>query len=82
MEITCPHCDGSGTSPLTGEICHVCDGSKTVEAKGTHTITEAHAIETYTVAVSTEEKVDDILETVGQIKEKVDEIKTVVDGLS
>ena len=82
MKITCPHCTGSGTSPSTGEICHVCDGDQTVEAKGTHTITEAHAVETYTIAVSTEGKVDDILETVDQIKEKVDEIKTVVDGLS
>lgn len=81
MEITCPHCDGSGTSPLTGEICHVCDGDRTVEAKGTHTITEAHAIETYIKAVSTEGKVDDILVTVNDIKEKVDEIKAVVDAL-
>jgi len=81
MEITCPHCEGSGTSPSTGELCHVCDGEKTVEAKGTHTITEAHAIETYTIAVSTEGKVDDILEEVGEIKEKVDEIKAVVDAL-
>ena len=81
MEITCPHCSGSGTSPLTGELCHVCDGSQTVEAKGTHTITEAHAIETHAIAVRTEEKVDDILETVGEIKEKIDEVKEVVDEL-
>ena len=66
---------------MTGEICHVCDGSQTVEAKGTHGITEAHAIETYVVAVSTEEKVDDLIVTVDDIKEKVDEIKAAVDAL-
>lgn len=74
MEITCPHCDGSGVSPSTGEICHVCDGGETVEAKGTHTIVEAYVIETYS-------KADDILVMVNDIKEKVDEIKAVVDGL-
>ena len=81
MEITCPHCSGTGTSPSTGEICHVCDGDQTVEAKGTHTIVEAHAIETYTKVVSIEGKVDDILDKFNDISERVDEIKTVVDAL-
>lgn len=74
VEATCPHCDGSGISPLTSETCHVCDGNTTIAMIGKLTQANVHS-------VAALEFLDDILDKVNDIKEKVDEIKTVVDGL-
>ena len=34
MDMTCTHCNGTGTSPVTGQDCHVCLGSGVIEVSG------------------------------------------------
>ncbi len=74
MQIIDTYCEGTGIEPGTEEdVCHVCNGSKTVEAKGSHGIAEAYSIAAYEKTLEIETKVDDILDKCGDIFEKVSE---------
>jgi len=74
MDVTCPHCKGTGTSPTSGETCHVCGGDGDIEAKGAHTITQAHAMEMYAQGVILLVKADDIMDRCNDIRNKCNDI--------
>ena len=73
-EIQCPHCHGTGTSPTSGETCHVCGGDGDVAPKGLHKITEAHAVEIHTRLEELITTVGDLADVVNDIKDKCDDI--------
>ena len=74
MEIMCPHCLGTGISPITNETCHICNGDNNVEAYGDHAIIQAHVIEAYTQIVVLQATVAVLADVVADIKNKCDDI--------
>ena len=81
MEITCPHCLGTRTSPATGETCYVCGGDGTIEADGTHGITEAYVIAAYEKIVELETKLNNIDTKLDTIDLQLDAIELKIDEL-
>ena len=72
MIVTCPRCNGSGTHPRDG-TCSLCHGSGEHDADF-YISSEIRQNELLDLTRDTQNKVNDI-------KEKVDEIKAVVDAL-
>lgn len=72
IQITCPTCQGTGQ--YNGNECHVCLGTGTIEATGTHTVVEAYMINTNDRLVALQAKVDDLEVTIGDILDKCNDI--------
>jgi len=74
MEVICPHCEGTGISPLNSETCHVCGGDGDIEAKGDHDITRAHAIVNYEKLLAVKTKLDALQADMDIIKPQIQAI--------
>ncbi len=72
-EITCAHCDGTGTSPWSGGACHVCGGGGNIEptVTGVHNIIKAYAIENYEKLLAVETKLDTLQADMDIIKPQI-----------
>ena len=74
MLVTDGYCEGTGIEPGTeSDVCHVCNGSGTVVAHGTHEITQAYSISSNQVLADVVDILEDVQNLCEDIKEKLDE---------
>ena len=73
-EMTCYHCHGTGTSPYTGNSCHVCGGDGIMPVKDDHSMYAW-------LREATNARVEDLETKLDALQADMDIIKPQIDAL-